>query len=406
MKNLIIFPFSKYAEKAEEIPTEIQKYINSESKTDGLYFKFVKGGKSEDTGHGMSYYDQLQIFIAGQEKPIYDTGLILYRDGRPFTTDRWDLCIDNIKIIDESPQKVVYGYSNGTGQMYIAQCTNEGVNSRLMSFDMKKREATLKNQLEPTNEKSFRDWVYRHIGESLMHADVYHDSPNLCVVIARHCSRSVDATHDWYQIFVWKKGEGIAKSDRVYTGARTSYSKYSTNYLRSNISIDSVGNIQFNARSEFGDVHFEETYFLESKQSTNSFTKQATQAIAEVVKNHQHNHPLYKPTCVKESVIDENLKIAVFILFEQIDTDRNTEVGEGWLGDQFRYSLWKINGDKPIQLYEDHAYIRPRSKSELTGTRGQECSLKDLKVEGQTIKVTHLKGHVEKLETEELTFNL
>jgi len=263
MKTLVIFPFSKYSEVAQEIPVEIQKYIDAEVKTIGLHFKFVKGGKNVDTGHGMSYYDQLQIFATNKEDiPIYDTGFILYRNGMPFTTDRWDLCINNIKIIDECPEKVVYGYSNGTGQIYIAQCTSRGVNSRVMSFDMEKREAVLKNQLEPTNEKSFKDWVYRHINESLMHTDVYHDDQNLCVAIARHCSRSVDATHDWYQIFAWKKSEGVAKSDRVYTGARTSYSKYSTNYLRSNISIDGIGNIQFTARSEFGDVNLKEEYSL------------------------------------------------------------------------------------------------------------------------------------------------
>ena len=122
----------------------------------------------------------------------------------------------------------------------------------------------------------------------------------------------------------------------------------------------------------------------------------------------QHNHPLYKPTTVKEFVIDEERKIAVFILFEQIDTDRVSKDGEGWFGDQFRYSLWKLNcNGEPVQLYEDHAYIRPKSKSELTGTRGRDCSLKSLELEGNTIKVVRLKGErVEEQEPEELTFNL
>jgi len=57
--------------------------------------------------------------------------------------------------------------------------------------------------------------------------------------------------------------------------------------------------------------------------------------MVKVVESHQHNHPLYQPTVVKESVVDEERKIAVFILFEQIDTDRCTEHGDGWLGDQF-----------------------------------------------------------------------
>jgi len=66
-----------------------------------------------------------------------------------------------------------------------------------------------------------------------------------------------------------------------------------------------------------------------------------------------------------------------------------------------------MNGtNDPVQLYEDHAYIR-RSKSELTGTRGRDCALKSLKLEGDAIKIAHLKGErVEEQEPEELTFNL
>jgi hypothetical protein len=130
--------------------------------------------------------------------------------------------------------------------------------------------------------------------------------------------------------------------------------------------------------------------------------------MVKVVENHQHHHPLYQSTVVTEFVIDEDRKTAVFILKEQIDTDRLSEYDEGWLGDQFRYSLWVMKGEsEPVQLYEDHAYIRPRTPYELTGTRGRDCSLKNLKLEGDLIRVTHLRGErVEKQEPEELTFHL
>lgn len=145
-----------------------------------------------------------------------------------------------------------------------------------------------------------------------------------------------------------------------------------------------------------------------SKESPTSFAEQAKQAMVKVVENHRHEHPLYKSTVVKESVIDEDRKIAAFVLFEQIDTDRCTEHGDGWLGDQFRYSLWVLKaGEEPRRLYEDYAYIRPRSKSELTGTRGRDCMLKNLRIDGDTIKVSHPEGErVEKQEWKELTFEI
>jgi hypothetical protein len=88
--------------------------------------------------------------------------------------------------------------------------------------------------------------------------------------------------------------------------------------------------------------------------------------------SHQHNHPLYKPTEIKEFKIDYQSGKAAFILFEQIDTDRCTPEGEGWLGNQYRYSVWLVDAGKtPKQLYEDHGYIR-KSVSHLTGSKGRD----------------------------------
>lgn len=95
----------------------------------------------------------------------------------------------------------------------------------------------------------------------------------------------------------------------------------------------------------------------------------------EVVSAHQHSHPLYQSTRVEKSIIDKDNKRAAFVLFEQIDTDRCTPEGDGWLGDQFRYSVWFVKeGQKPTQIYEDHDYIR-KSKSTLTSSRGRDASI-------------------------------
>lgn len=163
-----------------------------------------------------------------------------------------------------------------------------------------------------------------------------------------------------------------------------------------------------------------------------AFSEEVKQAMTRVVESHQHNHPLYQSTRITESVIDAEREIAVWILFEQIDTDRlapkaedtlraiaepghplqtlmPTDVSdEGWLGDQFRYSLWVMKVDQePKQIYEDHAYIRPHTKSELTGTRGRDCTLKSLQLEGKTVKVLHPEGGcVEEQKWKELIFKL
>ncbi len=106
-----------------------------------------------------------------------------------------------------------------------------------------------------------------------------------------------------------------------------------------------------------------------------NFEQHVKEAMNKVVKEHKHNHPLYFATRIEKSIIDKENKIAAFVLFEQIDTDRNAPEDEGWLGGQFRYSIWFIReGEQPKQIYEDHDYIR-KSKSALTDSRGRDANI-------------------------------
>jgi hypothetical protein len=143
-----------------------------------------------------------------------------------------------------------------------------------------------------------------------------------------------------------------------------------------------------------------------SNQSPTAYPAIAQLAMLKVVENNQHTHPMYAQTAITEFIIDKDSKRGIFILFEQIDTDRSHPDSEGYLGDQFRYSIWKIDSSgESDRIYEDHAYIRPRSINTITKTRGRDCCLKNLKLEAEVITVTHLKGErVEEQIPEELTF--
>jgi hypothetical protein len=145
-----------------------------------------------------------------------------------------------------------------------------------------------------------------------------------------------------------------------------------------------------------------------TKEDPTTFSEQAKLAMLKIVEDNQHVHPMYKQTAITESITDEDSKRGFCILFEQIDTDRSHEDSEGYLGDQFRYSLWQISSDcEAFRLYEDHAYIRPRSKNTITQTRGRDCSIKNLKFENDAIYITHFKGErVEDQVPEELTFSV
>jgi hypothetical protein len=47
----------------------------------------------------------------------------------------------------------------------------------------------------------------------------------------------------------------------------------------------------------------------------------------------------------------------------------------GFLGDQYRFSIWGIEGyTAPRQLYEDHSYIR-KTANEFTGSVGRDAAM-------------------------------
>jgi hypothetical protein len=266
METLKLKLFSSFAAAVPEIPALIQEYLDAEEKKEGQRFRLVEDGKSENTGDGMSYYNRLSIFYGDRQSPVFDSGFLLYRPGYAFSTDRPDLYIWAVKLIQEKDDSVVFGYRDGCGRVFINKCQlSSPVCYKLASFNIGERQRIIENQKEPTNVKEFESWAGRQlpdIGGASWHYDAYYEDDLQAVVIARHCSRSVDATHDAFKVFVWKKGQGVAVSRLYETGAKTTYSKFSTNYLRGKVTVDGGGNIVYKAMSEYGDFSVEEIFSI------------------------------------------------------------------------------------------------------------------------------------------------
>jgi hypothetical protein len=124
-----------------------------------------------------------------------------------------------------------------------------------------------------------------------------------------------------------------------------------------------------------------------NKEENKSFADVVKEVMNQCVQQHQHNHPLYRETSIHQHIIDEKRKIAAWVLFEQIDTDRctNIENDHGWLGDEYKYSVWYMKeGKEAEQLYSDHAWIR-KSISALTGSRGRDCQINLVRIEDDGI---------------------
>ena len=137
------------------------------------------------------------------------------------------------------------------------------------------------------------------------------------------------------------------------------------------------------------------TFYLEAKSKPETKRPRISQKEKETFESHvksemkrisdayQHNHPLFtRQTQINEHIIAHELKIAAFVLFEQIDTDRCTLEGSGWLGDQYRNSIWVIkNKEQAIQLFEDHAYTKQRG-----------CDIRGLRIFEGKIFATNWEG--------------
>ncbi|MFH0803660.1 MAG: hypothetical protein V1877_00895 [Candidatus Tagabacteria bacterium] len=267
-------------------------------------------------------------------------------------------------------------------------------------------------ELTAKEAKSLINRIGPRLGYDYTHEPEFPEGRNdVCAVV--HTTEN-GSTYGYDTVYlVWKEPDGTVKHEEI----RNSRSTKDYIHIKSvKVKKDGSISVEFGSGGSYSGVPWSESMKVAikggkaetSKEDPQTFTDKVNQKMVEIVESHKHNHPLYKPTMIKESAIDEKRKIAAFVLFEQIDTDRCSEHGDGWLGDQFRYSLWIMRGNKkPVQLFEDHAYIRPRSKSELTGTQGRDCSLKNLRFEGEKIKVSHPKGEkVEDQTWEDLTFSL
>jgi len=432
-------------EKLPSVPPLVQQYLDLKKyQSEGKYFRIIVKQKSDPkSGAGIAYSNDLQIEkqTKGKWEKIYSTGMVQYRGAYNYEIDNWDLSLNDPAILEESENEVVYALRTGNGNVK-AYRFSKGQPSQLVVFNARDYKATqerielLQNVI--SDAEAFRSYVAKGLGHRWHTAskigvweddchifdatgqklggddhDKVEKNGDIVVLLADHADRDYDAISDYYQLFVWVRGKGFGVTREYRTGLRHPGGKFYRIGIGFNATITNRGENFLNLTvkvsnsrqqwSESRDFRVE----WEGPKPT-GFTHDTGKAMEDTVKSHQHNHPLYKPTRIIESVVDAKRKIASWILFEQIDTDRGAGHGEGWLGDQFRYSLWVKRGkNKPVQLHEDHAYIRPRSKSELTGTRGRDCTLKKLRIDVDSIKILHPEGEcVETQKWAELTFKI
>ena len=413
----------KKQENLSEIPEIVQRYLNTkERQAEGKHFRIVIDKKSDSkSGAGIAYSNALRIEKRNGKSwsQVYNTGMMQYRGAYNYEIDNWDLSLNDPVILEESKSKVVYALRTGIGNVKVYRFRDrDDEPEALVVFNVRDYKAT-QGRIELlgkviSDADAFRAYVSKKLSHRWHITDRATPADDVEVLLLDHADCDYDAISDLYQLYIWVKGKGIGATKIYGTGLYHPGGKFYRIGIGFDVGIINRGRSFLNLVVEVYNRHQQWkkvwNFHVEWKGTgPNMFEREVELAMEQVVQSHQHDHPLYKTTRITESVIDAKQGVAAWILFEQIDTDRLSEYGEGWLGDQFRYSLWvmKLGKEKPSQIYEDHAYIRPSSKSELTGTRGRDCTLKNLRLEENTVKVLHPEGErVEDQEWKELTFPL
>lgn len=191
---------------------------------------------------------------------------------------------------------------------------------------------------------------------------------------------------------LWEEGGKIHYREIANTRATKEYLSIRSITIDADgkVSVDlgsggSFTGVPWSEKKKFSPVGLE----LPAELPTESFSEYAGRVMREWVEAHQPTNPMYERTRVEESIVGESHGKAFWIGFEQIDADHSTPSASGWLGDQFRYSVWALGREgNPRLVYEDHAWIRSQ-KSGLTGTRGRPCVIRGLRVEGAKIAALH-----------------
>jgi len=398
-------------EKLPRVPRFVKPYLDlAKYNPEGKYFRIVINHKSNtNTGAGIAYSNELVVEkkIGDKWEEQYSTGMRQYRGAYAHEIDDWDLSLNDPAILKESKDEVTYALRTGGGNIKVYRFkekypeTLEVFSAR--DYDNAKRRLDLLKKIAD-DPKAFEKYVDRQLGDRWHAGDKeVLDDGKVIVLLVKHYDRDYDAIVNSYQIHVWLKGKGLGASGTFRTGLRHPGGKfYSVDLGLSSAVITSRGrnflivNTEVRNRSQSWAEKRDFRIEWQESESADEFESHMEKEMERIVKTHTRANPLYQPTRITEQTIDPKCRIAAFILFEQIDSDRNLELDtEGWLGDQFRYSVWRIYGlSDPEQVFEDHDYIRPRTVSQLTGTRGRDCALRNLKFDGEKISIENAEGKI------------
>ncbi|MEM7819347.1 MAG: hypothetical protein QXD48_00780 [Candidatus Aenigmatarchaeota archaeon] len=240
-------------ENLSKMPDLVRKYYetieNKNYNPRGKIFSIEIKRESWDSGtDGMAYFNEL--IVEKENKVVYRSGMMKYRGAYNWEIDDHDAHLFDPSILEEKSNEVVFGLRTGAGKIKIYRLKGDKLEN-LYTFDIdgykkkKERNELIEKILEDPdewvkyikNEQGHHWYVDYWSMEDLKNKkeednkwrDDYQilDDGNLIIALAKHYDRDYDPIADYYNVYFWKKGVGIAKSKIYYTGlSHPSFEKF------------------------------------------------------------------------------------------------------------------------------------------------------------------------------------
>lgn len=195
------------------IPATVQSFIDGGFTASCSGYAIKVESDSRDTGHGMDYLNQL--LVTKDDKVVYDSGMLLWRNGRPCSDDCYYNRFSQVGLKADG-EKMLLGIKDGEGKILIHELQNSGRRLLEVSNVKEIEEAVAASKIQITDLNSFKG----HFSKGKDHKWRFSSYSFDCVfgptALVYHNGHTTDVVWDFIQLLVFHDGKPYV-SNQIWT---------------------------------------------------------------------------------------------------------------------------------------------------------------------------------------------
>jgi hypothetical protein len=195
------------------IPAVVQSFIAGEFSPSCSGHDVKIESDSFNTGHGMDYLNQL--IVKNGRSVVYDSGMLLWRNGRPGCRDSYENCFRKVGLKADG-DKILLGVEDGNGRVSIYELTARGRRFIEASEVHEIEEAVEAAKIQVTDLASFKKHFEKGKDSYWSFSNHKFDCEFGPAALVYHNDHPTDVVWDFIQILVMHEGKPYI-SDMVQT---------------------------------------------------------------------------------------------------------------------------------------------------------------------------------------------